>query len=290
MTAEPTAAKGSWLRRLWSVLRSDKRLLLAVIMMALLGLTAAFGPLLVRYGPEEVFTTDPLSPPSWGHPMGSDVFGRDVLTRLVYGARISLVISFVVALGSIAIGFPLGLIIGFKGGRLDQVASRILDTMFAFPSILLALVVATIFGPGLLTVTYALVAAYVPIVTRVIRAATISEVGREYVTAARVTGVKPLAIAFKHVVPNITSPLLVMASLLMSVTVLAEAALSYLGLGAQPPTSSWGKMLTEDSPYIFVAPYLSIFPGLAIAYFVLALNLLGDGLRDQLDPRLRELL
>ena len=274
----------------WRVLKSDKRLLAAVLMIAALVLVAVFGPMLMRYGPEEVFTTVPLSAPSWSHPMGSDVFGRDVLTRLVYGARISLLISSAVAAGSIAVGFPLGLAIGFAGGRVDQVASRILDTMFAFPSILLALVVATIFGPGLLTVTYALVAAYVPIVTRVIRSAAISEVGREYVIAARVTGVKPFSIALKHVVPNITSPLLVMASLLMSVTVLAEAALSYLGLGAQPPTSSWGKMLTDDSPYIFVAAHLSIFPGLAIAYFVLALNLMGDGLRDQLDPRIRELL
>lgn len=274
----------------WRVLKSDKRLLAAVVMMLVLALVALFGPMLLHYGPEEVFVTEPLSTPSWSHPMGSDVFGRDVLTRLVYGARISLIISSAVAAGSIAVGFPLGLIIGFVGGRVDQVASRILDTMFAFPSILLALVVATILGPGLVTVTYALIGAYVPVVTRVVRSAAISEVGQEYVTAARVTGVRPLNIAMKHVVPNITSPLLVMASLLMSVTVLAEAALSYLGLGAQPPTSSWGKMLTEDSPYIFVAAHLSIFPGLAIAYFVLALNLMGDGLRDQLDPRIRELL
>ena len=286
----PADVVDSRLKRFVAVLRSDKRLLAAVVMISMLGLVAALGPFLVRFTPEQVFVTDPLSPPSWSHPMGSDVFGRDVLTRLVFGARISVLVSFTVAAGSIAIGFPLGLIIGFKGGRLDQIASRILDTMFAFPSILLALVVATIFGPGLLTVTYALVAAYVPIVTRVIRSAAISEVGRDYVTAARVTGVRPLTIAMKHVVPNITSPMLVMASLLMSVTVLAEAALSYLGLGAQPPTPSWGNMLTEDSPYIFVAPYLSIFPGLAIAFFVLALNLLGDGLRDQLDPRIRELL
>lgn len=274
----------------WTTLKSDKRLLVAVVMMTTLALVAAFGPLLVRFQPYEVFTTVPLSPPSWAHPMGSDVFGRDTLSRLVTGARISIFVAFAVAAGSISIGFPLGLVIGFKGGRLDQVASRILDTMFAFPSILLALLVTTVLGPGLMTVVYALIAAYVPIVTRVIRSAALAEVGREYVVAARVTGVRSLAIAVKHVVPNITSPLLVMTSLLMSVTVLAEAALSYLGLGAQPPTPSWGNMLTEDSPYIFVAPWLSIFPGLAIAYFVLSLNLLGDGLRDQLDPRLRELL
>lgn len=273
-----------------STLRSDKRLMAATIMILVLVATALLGPPLMKYGPEEVFVTEALAGPSWSHPMGSDVFGRDVFTRLVYGARISLTIALAVATGAIAVGFPLGLILGFKGGRLDQIVSRFLDTMFAFPSILLALLVATVLGPGLTTVTVALVAAYVPIVTRVIRSAAIAEAEREYVVAARVTGVRSLAIAVRHVVPNITSPLLVMASLLMSVTVLAEAALSYLGLGAQPPTSSWGKMLTEDSPYIFVAPHLSIFPGLAIAMFVLALNLLGDGLRDQMDPRVRELL
>ena len=271
-------------------LATDRRLLIATVMLTLIVGVAVVGPWLVGYGYEDIFVADPLAGPSLAHPMGADSFGRDELTRIVYGARISLSVALIVAAGAILIGFPLGLIIGFKGGRLDQVVSRILDTMFAFPSILLALVVATVLGPGITTVVYALIGVYVPIVTRVIRSATLAEVNRDYVTAARVMGVTPTKIAIRHVVPNVTSPLLVMASLLISVTVLAEAALSYLGLGIQPPAPSWGNMLTHDSPYIFVAPHLSLFPGIAIAFFVLAVNLLGDGLRDQLDPRLRELL
>lgn len=271
-------------------LRSDRRLTVAAVMLAGLVVVAIFGPALVPYGYEEIFVADPLSGPSWQHPLGADSFGRDELTRIVYGARISLGAAIAVASGAILVGFPLGLTIGFTRGKFDQFVSRILDTMFAFPSILLALVVATVLGPGLSTVIYALILVYIPIVTRVIRSATIAESQRDYVLAARVVGVKAWRIVVFHVVPNVTSPLLVMASLLMSITVLAEAALSYLGLGAQPPAPSWGNMLTQDSPYVFVAPHLSLFPGFAIAYFVLALNLLGDGLRDQLDPRLRELV
>jgi len=289
MQEKPKTWKARW-AKVRLALASDRRLMIATIMLGTLVGVAVFGPMVVPYGFQEIFVTDPLARPSWSHPMGADSFGRDELTRIVYGARISLSVAVIVASGAIIIGFPLGLVIGFKGGRLDQVVSRILDTMFAFPSILLALVVATVLGPGITTVVYALIGVYVPIVTRVIRSATLAEVNRDYVTAARVMGVTPTKIAIRHVVPNVTSPLLVMASLLMSVTVLAEAALSYLGLGAQPPAPSWGNMLTQDSPYIFVAPHLSLFPGIAIAYFVLALNLLGDGLRDQLDPRLRELL
>ena len=284
------AARPGRVRSVWSVLRSDKRLLAAAVMMTILVLVALFGPLIAPYDYDEVFVAVPLTGPSREHLMGSDVFGRDVFTRVIYGARVSLLVALMVAAGALVIGFPLGLLIGFKGGRVDRVVSRVLDMMFAFPSILLALVVATLLGPGLWSVTLALVIAYIPTVTRVTRSATLVESGREYVMAARVTGTSAFHIAAKHIVPNVTSPLLVVVSLLMSVTVLAEAALSYLGLGVQPPTPSWGNMLTEDSPYIFVAPYVSIFPGLAIAFFVLALNLLGDGLRDQLDPRLRSVV
>jgi peptide/nickel transport system permease protein len=207
---------------------------------------------------------------------------------VVAGARISVVIAVVVTAASMAIALPLGLVIGYRGGTLDFVAGRGLDVLFAFPGLLLALLLSTVLGPGLTTVAIALVIIYVPVITRFVRGAVASERSRDYVSSARVAGATMPRILIRHIAPNIMSPVVVLATSIMSFTVLAEAALSYLGLGAQPPTASWGKMLTENSDYLSTASYLVIIPGAAIAVLVLALNLLGDGLRDHLDPRYRE--
>ena len=289
--APPTAEEPQGrVRQLWDVIRSDRRLFLATLMLTTLAFIAIFGPALTPHAPEDIGLGELLSPPSWAHPMGLDNFGRDQLSRVIAGARISLVVALTIAGGSILVGFPVGLFIGYKGGLIDQIAGRVLDSIFAFPSLLLALVMTAILGPGLRTVVYALLIVYIPIVARVIRSAVIGERQRDYIIAARVMGVPTRTIVTRHLGRNVASPVLVLATLIMAFAVLAEAALSYLGFGAQPPTASWGKMLTENSPYIFAAPFLSIFPGLAIAYFVLALNLLGDGLRDHMDPRLRDAL
>jgi ABC-type dipeptide/oligopeptide/nickel transport system permease subunit len=272
------------------VLLRDKRALIALPVLALMALVALFAPLLEPHDPAQLNVGAALQLPSVEFPMGTDGFGRDQLSRVIAGARISVGVALVVTGAAVAIGFPLGLIVGYAGGRLDFAVGRVLDVMFAFPSLLLALVLSAILGPGLRTVIIALIIVYVPIVARFVRSAVTAERQREYVFAARIAGASPARIVMRHIVPNTISPLLVLTTAIMAFTVLAEAALSYLGFGTQPPTSSWGKMLTENQTYVATEPYLVIFPGVAITLLVLALNLLGDSLRDHLDPRQRETL
>jgi ABC-type dipeptide/oligopeptide/nickel transport system permease subunit len=272
------------------VLLRDRRAMVAAPVLLVIVIVAAFAPILSPYDPAQLNAGPALQGPSLDYPMGTDAFGRDQLSRVIAGARISVGVALIVAGIAIAIGFPLGLIIGYVGGRLDFAVGRVLDVLFAFPSLLLALVLSTILRPGLRTVIIALSIVYVPIVARFVRGAVAAERRRDYVTAARIAGASPLRIVLRHIVPNTISPLLVLTTAIMAFTVLAEAALSYLGFGAQPPTSSWGKMLTENQSYASTDTYLVIFPGLAITVLVLALNVLGDSLRDHLDPRQREAL
>ena len=248
---------------------------------------AIFASVIAPYDPARLGAGPPKTPPTLAYPLGTDQFGRDQLSRIIFGTRISVGVALIVVAGSFLAGFPLGLATGYKGGRFDYITGRALDVVFAFPTILLALVLATLLSPSLQTAVIALIIVYIPIVSRFVRGAVKSERVRDYVVAARVAGASPLWIVVRHIVPNIASPLLVLASSIMAFTVLAEAGLSYLGFGAQPPTSSWGKMLTENSAYFATDPYLALFPGIAIMLLVLALNLLGDGLRDHLDPRYR---
>jgi peptide/nickel transport system permease protein len=287
--AADSAAGGHGLGSLRVLLR-DKRALIALPVLALMAVVALFAPLIEPHDPAQLNVGPPLQLPSLEFPMGTDGFGRDQLSRVIAGARISVGVALVVAGAAVAIGFPLGLIVGYAGGRLDFAVGRVLDVMFAFPSLLLALVLSAILGPGLRTVIIALIIVYVPIVARFVRGAVATERQREYVFAARIAGASPARIVMRHIVPNTISPLLVLTTAIMAFTVLAEAALSYLGFGTQPPTSSWGKMLTENQTYVATEPYLVIFPGVAITLLVLALNLLGDSLRDHLDPRQRETL
>jgi ABC-type dipeptide/oligopeptide/nickel transport system permease subunit len=266
----------------------DKRALIAVPVLTLTVIVALFAPLIEPHDPAQLGVGAPLQAPSLEFPMGTDAFGRDQLSRVIAGARISVAVALVVAGAAVAIGFPLGLLVGYAGGRLDFVVGRTLDILFAFPSLLLALVLSTILRPGLRTVIIALIIVYVPIVARFVRGAVAAERRRDYVLGAHIAGASPFRIVVRHIVPNTISPLIVLTTAIMAFTVLAEAALSYLGFGTQPPTSSWGKMLTENQTYASTEAYLVVFPGLAITVLVLALNLLGDSLRDHLDPRQRE--
>jgi peptide/nickel transport system permease protein len=268
----------------------DKRALIAVPVLGLIVIVAAFGPLLEPHDPAQLNVGSPLQAPSLEHPMGTDGFGRDQLSRVIAGARISVTVALIVAGGAVAIGFPLGVMVGYASGRLDFAVGRVLDVMFAFPGMLLALVLSVIVGAGLRTVIIALVIVYAPVVTRFVRGAVAAERQREYVAAARIAGASPWRIMARHIAPNTISPLLVLTTAIMAFAVLYEAALSYIGFGTQPPTSSWGKMLTENQTYASTEPYLVVFPGLAITVLVLALNVLGDSLRDHLDPRQRETL
>lgn len=266
-------------------LLQDRRVRVASGMLLFAGLVAVFGPLLSPYAYDQLAAGPIREAMSLAHPMGTDQFGRDQLARVMWGARISLGIPGTVLVGSILVGAPLGLLSGYARGIVDNLVSRVLDVLLAFPVLLLVLVLATVLGPGLITAAIALVIVYIPVVARLVRGAVVVEAESEYILAARTAGARPVRIVLRHILPNITSPLLVLATSIMAFSILAEAAISYLGIGAQPPASSWGKMLTDGSPYYSTAPYLAVFPGLAIVYLVLALNLLGDGLRDQLDPR-----
>lgn len=227
-----------------------------------------------------------LLAPSFAHPLGTDHFGRDVLSMIIVGARNSLLVS-VVAVGiGMAAGVPLGLWAAARGGLVEELVMRGADLVFALPALLLAILFTAVLGPGALNAIIAIGVFNVPVFARVTRGGALSLWTQDFILAARMAGLDRAAISLRHVLPNIAGLLIVQATIQFSVAVLAEAGLSYVGLGAQPPTPSWGRMLNDAQTMIGFAPWLAIFPGLAIALTVLGLNLLGDGLRDVLDPRL----
>lgn len=228
-----------------------------------------------------------LKPPSASHLMGTDDLGRDVLSRVIFGARTSLLAG-VISVGiAVILGLPLGLISGFYRGRLDDLLMRITDAMLSFPFLVLALAIAAVLGAGLDRAMIAIGIVFMPAFIRLSRGQVLSEREQNYVEAARAMGAGDGRLIWKHILPNILSPVLVQASLSTAAAITAEAALSFLGLGTQPPTPSWGSMLNFAQAYLSTAPWMAIYPGLAIFITVLSLNLLGDGLREALDPRLR---
>jgi len=228
-----------------------------------------------------------LLPPSLQHPFGTDQFGRDVLSMVVAGTRTSLGVALSSIVIGLGLGAPLGLCAAATRGGVDELIMRSSDLVFAFPSLLLAVMIGAIFGPGAIAAVIAIGIFNIPVFARVTRGAALPLFERDWVLAARMAGKRRWAIAFEHVAPNLNSVVVVQATIQFSLAILAEAGLSYVGLGTQPPTASWGRMLSEAQTLIGSAPWLAIFPGLAIALSVLAFNLLGDGLRDVLDPRLR---
>lgn len=228
-----------------------------------------------------------LIPPDRTYLFGTDEFGRDVFSRVIWGTRISLYVGIAAVTIALLIGVTLGLISGFYGGWPDSLIMRLVDILFAFPTIVLAIAITGILGPNLTNATIAIGLVYAPVFARVTRGPVLSVVNDEYVQAARTVGATNRRIVLRHVLPNVTAPLIVQTTLALSTAILAEAALSFLGLGTQPPTPSWGTMLGTGRKFLELSPWASIFPGLAIMLTVLAFNLLGDGLRDVLDPRLR---
>ncbi len=228
-----------------------------------------------------------LQPPSVTHPMGTDDLGRDIFSRVIFGARTSLLAG-VISVGiAVVVGLPVGLLSGYYGGRLDDVLMRLTDALLSFPFLVLALALAAVLGAGLDKAMIAIGIVFTPGFIRLARGQVLSEREQNYVEAAKALGAGDGRIIWSHVLPNVLSPVLVQASLATAVAITAEAALSFLGLGTQPPTPSWGSMLNIAQAYLGTAPWMAIWPGLAIFVTVLALNLLGDGLREALDPRLR---
>ena len=256
-------------------------------------LLAVFAPLIAPHDPTSQARDALLVPPVWAdggtftYLLGTDAIGRDILSRLLFGARFSLFIGLVVVSIALTGGIALGLIAGFFGGWIDSVIMRVMDVVLAFPSLLLALVLVAILGPGLTNAMIAIALVLQPHFARLTRAAVMAEKNREYVMAARVAGASKFRLMFRTILPNCLGPLIVQGTLSFSNAILDAAALGFLGMGAQPPTPEWGTMLAEAREFILRAPWVVTFPGVAILITVLAINLVGDGLRDALDPKLK---
>jgi peptide/nickel transport system permease protein len=256
---------------------------LAIVLVAVLA--AAVGPALTPYDPAAQALSERLEPPSRAHPLGLDELGRDILARLVAGARISLAVGLAVVSVSSLIGMALGSIAGYFGGLVDDAISRLVDVLMAFPGILLAIALVAVLGPSLTNVILALCVIGWVGYARLVRGQALRARELEYVQAARALGAGPARVVLFHVLPTAIPAVIVQATLGMAGAILAEASLSFLGLGVQPPTPSWGTMLDAGRSHLFDAPHLTVFPGLAIALLVLGFNFLGDGLRDRIDPK-----
>src|SRR5699024_10773029 len=250
-------------------------------------LLAIFGPLIAKEGINEQVMADRLQPPSAEHWLGTDDFGRDILSRIIHGAKISLWVGFFSVIGSVIIGSVLGIVAGYYGRWVDTVISRIFDIMLAFPSILLAIAIVAVLGPSLQNALIAIAIINVPNFGRLIRSKVLSIKEDEYITAAKAIGMRDLRILFSHILPNSMAPVIVQGTLAIATAILEAAALGFLGLGAQAPMPEWGKMLADSKNYLQSAPWTMIFPGIAIMLTVLGFNLMGDGLRDAMDPRMK---
>lgn len=249
---------------------------------------AIIAPWLAPYSYKEQLLTERMQPPSSKHWFGTDDFGRDIFSRILYGARISLWVGFFSVLGSVVIGTLLGIIAGYYGRWVDGIISRIFDIMLAFPSILLAIAVVSILGPSLQNALIAIAVINIPNFGRLVRSRVLSVKQEEYIMAARAVGMKDTRILFHHILPNSISPVIVQATLAIATAIIEAAALGFLGLGAQPPAPEWGKMLSDSKQYLVQAPWTLFFPGIAIMLTVLGFNLMGDGLRDALDPKMKQ--
>jgi peptide/nickel transport system permease protein len=285
----PAVTEGKSLRGLaWRQLLRKRTAVLGMGIVAVLVLTAILAPVLAPYGPTEIFSQDSMAPPSWTHPMGTDLLGRDVLSRVIYGSRVSLYVGVFALVPAILLGVPLGIVAGFYGGALDNLIMRIMDVILAFPIFLLAIVIMVILEPSTTNVVIALGIVRIPIYARIVRGSVLSVKELEYVEAAKALAVPDLRILWRHVLPNCMAPIIVTSTLSVGVSIIVEASLSFLGLGTQPPTPSWGWDLKANMMLLEINPWITIFPGLAIFFTVLAFNLFGDGLRDALDPRLKQ--
>ncbi len=268
-------------------LSRDKLAILGLVIIISLIIISIFAPYIAPHDPLELKLSRKLKSPTRDFPLGTDNLGRCILSRLIYGTRISLTTAVLVLILTVIVGIPLGMLSGYMGGRVDNIIMRIVDTLMAFPSLILALAIAGMLGPSLTNVMIAIAATRWVGYTRIIRGVTLSIKEKEYITAVRASGASDLRIIFYHILPNAISPIIILATLDIGRIILSITALSFLGLGAQPPTPEWGKMLNEGRPFIQVASHLMLFPGLAIMLTVAAFNFLGDGLREALDPRLR---
>ncbi|MEP6942071.1 MAG: ABC transporter permease subunit [Betaproteobacteria bacterium] len=289
----PDAAPPSPLREFWNSYSRSRGALIGMALIVMLVVLAATAGIVAPHPPNEQFREFTLTPPAWSEGgsmrflLGTDAVGRDIASRLIYGTRLSLLIGLISVAISMTGGVTLGLIAGYVRGLTETVIMRLMDVMLALPSLLLAIAVVAILGPGLINAMYAIGIVLLPHFVRLTRAAVIAEAGKEYVASSRIAGAGPLRLMFSTILPNCMAPLIVQATLGFSTAILDAAALGFLGLGAQPPTPEWGSMLADALEFIQRASWVVTFPGLAILITVLAFNLMGDGLRDALDPKLK---
>lgn len=280
----------------WTVrlFRRSKLALIGAVIVLLLLIVAIFAPAIAPHEPNAQDLFSALRPPAWQengsleYLLGTDQFGRDIFSRVIFGARVTMVAAFFAALFAAIFGTVLGLLAGFRGGRLDMLVMRLVDVQLGFPLVLLALTIVAVLGASLTNLIIAMAITGWMVYTRVVRAGVLSLKEQEFIEAARASGATDVRIVFIHILPNVFSQVLVILTLEIARMTLMEASLSYLGLGVPPPTPSWGRMLSESREYMVIAYWLVLFPGLAIMLTVLGVNFLGDGLRDALDPTLQE--
>lgn len=291
--AKPTEIRPGRFVEFWRYYRENRGAVIGLVFLAVIVFVAIFANFVAPHSPYEQYRDYFLTPPVWEEGgtsmflLGTDAVGRDILSRLIYGARYSLFIGAVVVTVALIGGVTLGLIAGFMRGVVDTIIMRVMDVILAFPSLLLALVLVALLGPGLFNAMISIAIVLQPHYVRLTRAAVMAERNKDYVIATRVAGAGPIRLMFQTILPNCMAPLIVQATLSFSNAILDAAALGFLGMGAQPPTPEWGTMLAESREFILRAWWVVTFPGIAILLTVLAINLIGDGLRDALDPKLK---
>jgi peptide/nickel transport system permease protein len=271
----------------WRRFLKNRLAVVGLVIVCGLVVTAIFAPLLAPYDPSQQDLPAKRTPPGARFWLGADEFGRDILSRIIYGTRVALLVGTVAVGIALSLGLTLGIVSGYVGGATDSAINRLLEVLQAFPYLLLAIAVVSALGPGVLNTTLAVGIWAMPAFTRIVRASVMSLKDLDYIQAARAIGVPTRAIVLRHILPNFLPTLIVYSSLYMASAILVEAALSFLGLGVQPPTASWGLMVATGRDFMLTAPHITTIPGLAIMLAVLGFNLLGDGLRDALDPKLR---
>jgi peptide/nickel transport system permease protein len=273
---------------IWRSFIRSKPAVVSLVYLVVLVAVAILAPLLTSYDPNQIDTPNRIAPMSNEHLLGTDHLGRDILARIIYGTRISLTVGLLTAfLGSATIGTAVGLIAGYYGGRIDNIIMRVIDIMMAFPGVLLAILIMATLGQGLFNMMIALSIFSIPAVARVTRGSTLAQKERDFILAAHCMGLSHTRIMFRHILPNCMAPIIVMSTLRVATVILAAASLSFIGLGAKPPTPEWGAMINDGRWYLRQAPQLMIVPGIAILITVLSINFVGDALRDAMDPHLR---
>ena len=281
------------LRAFWISFSENRGAVFGMAVLAFIVILAVFADWIAPYSPIDQFRDFTKLPPGWEQggnwkfPLGTDALGRDTLSRLIYGARVSLFIGLAVMIVSVLLGVTLGLVAAFSGGLVDTAIMRIMDLIISVPGLVLAILIVAVLGPSLANTIWAVTVVFLPRYVRLVRASAMGEIGKEYVTAARVAGVRRLRLMVMTVLPNCLAPLIVQAALGVSEAILEAAALGFLGLGAQPPIPEWGSMLADSREFIRSNPWIVTLPGLAILVTVISINLMGDGLRDALDPKLK---